>query len=95
MRTYELMLILTPETDPTDTKKITETVNKLLGVQAKSVEKVEIIGKKRLSYPIRKLSEGVYVLAKLKSERIDLAPIEKTVRLIPEVLRHMVSLVKE
>jgi ribosomal protein S6 len=95
MRTYELMVILKPEFDPGDEKKIKAVIAKLLGAQAKAIVSTEIVGKKHLSYPIQKMSEGTYTLTKLNSARIDLSLIEKQVKLMPEILRQMVTLAKE
>lgn len=83
------MLILRPEFDPKDTKKIEELVKKLSsGSQVKEME-TNVLGKKMLAYPIKKQKEGVYVLVKLSGDSIKSAILENQAKLMPEVLRLM------
>ena len=47
------------------------------------------MGKKRLAYPIQKLSEGIYLLATLASNAIKSADIEKRSSLSTDVIRYL------
>jgi small subunit ribosomal protein S6 len=94
MREYELMIVMRPEIDPTDSKKVGNIVAKMLGSQAKTIITTEIIGKKRLAYIIQKCIEGIYVLVTLKTEHIEMQSVEKQVKLMPEIIRHLIT-VKE
>ena len=95
MRQYEFMVMLMPDVDPTDSKKIESILGKMLGAHKKALKETTVIGKKTLAYEIRKQTQAVYVLAKLESESIKAGDIEKNVKLMPEVLRHMLTIVKE
>jgi small subunit ribosomal protein S6 len=95
MQKYEFMVMLMPDVDPTDTKKIDGILTKMLGAYKKSLKEMTVIGKKTLAYEIRKQTQAVYVLATLESEAVKAGDIEKNVRLMPEVLRYMLTLVKE
>ncbi len=62
MRHYEIMIILEPETDE---RTVTPTLEKLLQVvpgNGGTVDKVDVWGKRRLAYDIKKKSEGFYVV---------------------------------
>ena len=62
MRPYELMIILDPSVDE---RSVGQSMEKLLrGVigDTGSVEKVDVWGKRRLAYEIKKQSEGVYLV---------------------------------
>ena len=62
MRHYEIMIILEPETDE---RTIAATLEKLLQIvpsSGSSVDKIDIWGKRRLAYDIKKKSEGFYVV---------------------------------
>ncbi len=62
MRQYEMMVILDPEVDE---RTVAPSLEKLLGVVRDgggSVEKVDIWGKRRLAYEIKKRSEGIYAV---------------------------------
>ena len=62
MRPYELMIILDPEVDE---RTVAPSLDKLLAVVKTgggTVEKVDIWGKRRLAYDIKKRSEGIYAV---------------------------------
>ena len=62
MRSYELMIILDPEVDE---RTVAPSLDKLLTVVKTgggTVENVDIWGKRRLAYEIKKRSEGIYAV---------------------------------
>ena len=62
MRHYEIMIILEPETDE---RTVVPSLEKLLQVvpgNGGTVDKVDVWGKRRLAYDIKKKSEGFYVV---------------------------------
>lgn len=85
---YELMLVLRPQVEVTE-KSATELVEKLVAGEAKTAS-VSLLGKKRLAYPIKKETEGVYVLAKLQG-RLHVHEVEKKVQVGTEVLRFLLT----
>lgn len=67
MRSYELMIILDPEVDE---RTVAPSLDKLLTVVKTgggTVEKVDIWGKRRLAYDIKKRSEGIYAVVDMKT----------------------------
>lgn len=93
MRQYELMVVFAPTVDATDAKTIGDGVKKLLGERA-TVTDVKLLGKKTLAYPIRKLTEGVYALATISADGLQIGDIEKRARVGSDVLRYLLT-VKE
>ncbi|OGG01884.1 30S ribosomal protein S6 [Candidatus Gottesmanbacteria bacterium RBG_16_52_11] len=89
MRTYEMVVIMSPDIDAKDDKKHRQLVNKLLGSYAEGIEEFGIIGKKVLGYPIAKQNEGVYVQLKIKSDSVRISEIQKQMKLMPEIIRFM------
>lgn len=89
MRQYELMLVLVPSFDATDEKKAGELVKLLVGNA--TVQSLTMIGKKRLAYPIRKQTEGVYVLVSLAAEGLKTSDIERQTQLGTDVLRFLLT----
>ena len=62
MRNYELMVILDPSIDE---RTVTPTMEKYLApvtANGGSIENIDVWGKRRLAYDIRKRSEGIYVV---------------------------------
>lgn len=68
MRHYELMVILDPELDD---RTVAPSLDKLLAVVKKdggSVDSVDIWGRRRLAYDIKKKSEGIYAVVQMTAE---------------------------
>ena len=68
MRQYELMVILDPELDE---RTVAPSLDKFLNVVTKdggTVDNVDIWGRRRLAYEIKKKSEGIYAVVNLTAE---------------------------
>jgi small subunit ribosomal protein S6 len=87
---YELVYIVNPniseDTLPEAINKVTEIVKKGGG----NVTEVTQWGRKRLAYPIKRFSEGNYILAKVEMETPSVRKIEASLRMNDDVLRHIV-----
>lgn len=90
MRTYELMLVLAPSVDPTAVQTISDLVKKIVG-ETVAVSDMIVLGKKRLAYPIKKKTEGVYVVMTLSGNGIKTGDIEKQTRLNETVIRYLLT----
>ncbi len=89
IRTYELMVVVRPDFAADDEGKRQEVIEKLVGTDGVSISSISLMGKKRLAYPIQKLSEGIYLLATLASNAIKSADIEKRSSLSTDVIRYL------
>jgi len=88
MRTYEVVLVFRANTTKTAQEKLLESVKKWLG-DAK-VKKTEELGKKTFAYPIKKETEGNYVILDIESEKGIPTDFEKRVFIEESILRHLV-----
>lgn len=87
MRRYELMVILDPSLDE---RAITPTVDQFLNVVKTgggTVEKVDVWGRRRLSYDIQKKSEGIYAVVDLNAEPALVKELDRQLNLSESVLR--------
>ena len=87
MRHYELMVILEPEFDE---RSVGPSLDKFLNVIKKSggtVEKVEVWGRRRLSYEISKRNEGIYAVLNVVCEPAAVAELDRQLTLNESVLR--------
>jgi small subunit ribosomal protein S6 len=91
MRQYELMLVLRPKVDPTDTKAIELQVNKLLAAADVTVTSTTVLGKKPLAYIIKKETEGVFINVQLSGAALNMKALEAQVKLTDNVLRYLVT----
>lgn len=89
-RKYELMLVLRPTVEATDEKTQDALIAKLLTGQQLKVKKT-VQGKKELSYPIQKLTEGLYVLVELEGKAVDANAIATSARVSENLLRYLLK----
>jgi small subunit ribosomal protein S6 len=93
MRKYELVCIVHPDLDETAFNGIIEKVKGWVAEISGSVDKVEIWGRKRLAYTIKKQREGQYVLFNLGLEPTATFDLEKNLRFLEPVIRYMLIVV--
>lgn len=87
MRQYELMVILDPETEE---RTVSTTVDKFLAVVKKdggTVDNVDIWGRRRLAYDIKKKSEGIYAVVNFTAEPSTAQELDRQLGLSESVLR--------
>jgi small subunit ribosomal protein S6 len=87
MRRYEMMVILDPQLDE---RTVTPSLEQFLGVvktQGGSVEKVDVWGKRRLSYEIEKHTEGIYAVVDISCTPATVAELDRQLTLNESVLR--------
>jgi small subunit ribosomal protein S6 len=89
MRKYELVCIVHPDLDENAFNGIIERVKGWVVETNGSVDKVDIWGRKRLAYNIKKQREGQYVLFNLSLESAATSSIEKNLRFLEPVIRFM------
>ena len=87
MRRYELMVILDPNLDE---RTVQPSLDQFLGVvrnDGGSIEKVDVWGKRRLAYEIKKNPEGIYAVVSLKAEPATVKELDRQLTLNESVLR--------
>lgn len=93
MRNYELVCIVQPELDETAFTAVVDRVSSWVTEAGGSVDKVDIWGRRRLAYQIRKQREGQYVLLNVTLDPKATSELERNIRYLETVLRHMLSAV--
>ena len=93
MRNYELVCIVQPELDETAFKAVVDRVSTWVTESGGSVDKVDIWGRRRMAYQIRKQREGQYVLMNVTLDPKATSELERNIRYLETVLRHMLSAV--
>jgi small subunit ribosomal protein S6 len=87
MRRYELMIILDPNLEE---RTITPSIDQFLGVvktDGGSVEKVDVWGRRRLAYEIKKKSEGIYAVIDLTAQPDTVKELDRQLNLNETILR--------
>lgn len=93
MRKYELICIFQPELDENAFKGALERVQGWVGEAGGSVDKTEVWGRRKLAYAIRKQTEGQYVLMNVSLDPRSTSELERNIRFLEPVLRHMLTVV--
>lgn len=87
MRKYELMVILDPDLDE---RTIAPSLDQFLGVVRSgggTVDKVDLWGKRRLQYEIKKKADGFYAVIELAAEPAVVKELDRQLNLNESVLR--------
>jgi len=93
MRNYELVCIIQPDLDETAFKGAIDRVQGWVTEAGGSVDKVDIWGRRRMAYQIRKQREGQYVLMNVTLDPKSTSELERNIRYLEPILRHMLSAV--
>jgi small subunit ribosomal protein S6 len=95
LRQYELVYIVPPETTE---QQVTELHEQLEGIVSRlhgTIERTENWGRKRLAYDIGHHKEGVYVLEVINGSGELMKEMDRRLRVIDIVVRHMIVRVDE
>ena len=87
MRQYEMMVILDPEVDE---RTVQPSLDKYLNVVTSdkgTVDNVDIWGRRRLAYPIKKKNDGIYAVINFTSESATAKELERQLGLNETILR--------
>jgi len=95
MKNYELVLILNPELPEEAQEGSIEKVSRWITEKGGSISQVDKWGRKKLAYPIRRFSEGSYVLARFSAPPSLAREVESNLKLAEEVLRYLLVKAEE
>ena len=87
MRKYEVMVILDPDTEE---RSIQSTLEQYLTVITKgggTVDSLDIWGRRRLAYEIRKKPEGLYAVITLTAQPADVKELDRQFSINESIMR--------
>jgi len=87
MRRYELMIILDPDLEERTVAPSLDTFMNVIRQGGGTVEKVDIWGRRRLSFEIKKKAEGIYAVIDLTAEPATVKELDRQLNLNESVLR--------
>jgi len=90
MASYELVYILSPSVNEEELSSVISRVNDIIQRVGGNVIDIIQWGRKKMAYPIKKHTEGNYVLAKIELQPSCIKELEASLRLSGEVLRHLI-----
>ena len=90
-RDYEAILIVSPDMNEEAVSGVrTQLTDLAIRHKGKLLESA-VFGKRKFSYPLGRWSEGLYLRLRLQLPSLEVAALEKTVRMMEGVLRFMVT----
>lgn len=87
MRQYEIMIIVDPEVDD---RQVATTLERFLAVITNdkgTIDNVDVWGRRRLAYEIRKRAEGVYVVVNFTAQSTTAKELDRQLGLSEQILR--------
>ncbi len=87
MRHYELMVILDPDIEERTVAPSLDQFLTVVKTDGGSIEKVDIWGRRRLSFEIAKKAEGIYAVVDLQAEPATVKELDRQLNLNEAVLR--------
>ncbi len=92
MRDYEVTVVIQPQLEDAERAQVIERLDNLLvpGPKEDGALVAHHWGTRQLAYPIRKFTEGYYVLYEAKIDPTRIKDIERSMQYNEDVLRYLV-----
>jgi small subunit ribosomal protein S6 len=87
LRNYELMVILDPDLEERTVAPSLDAYLNLVRQDGGSVEKVDVWGRRRFAYEVKKKTEGIYAVVELTAEPATVKELDRQLGLNESVLR--------
>lgn len=87
---YELLYILPTTLTDDEVGGVESKTTALLVKLGANIESTKRLGKFKLAYPIKRQRHGHYVLSFFAAEPMAMAKIDETLRISPDVVRHLI-----
>jgi len=89
------MYIIDAETSGENIAKLNEAVGKLIEKEGGEIVRMDDIGIRRLAYPIKKKTDGYYVLFEIAGSGQEIAELERRMRVNDMIVRYITVRVDE
>jgi small subunit ribosomal protein S6 len=94
LREYETIYILESNIDPDEADRVATRLKDIIGGRNGKLLKIDNWGKRKLAYPIRKSSRGVFVFLKYLGFEDMVSEVERNLRLLDPVVRFQTVVMK-
>ncbi len=91
METYEMMVIVPATLSDEEAIVAKSKISAVLSENLAKITEEEDLGKRKLAYPINHVRQGFYHVYKFESPARSIAKLDAALRLMPEVLRHLLT----
>lgn len=91
MRKYELVCVIQPDLDEAAFNSVVEKVKGWISESGGTIDKVDVWGRRKLAYIIKKQREGQFVLLNMTMNPSATSDLERNLRYQEPIIRHMLS----
>ena len=90
MRRYEVVIVLVPTLTEDEVEQSTETFKKVAEEKGAQIANLDHWGKRQLAYPIKKHTEGIYIILTLEEPAAEaVAELERRFKVSESVIRFL------
>ena len=90
MNSYEVLFVIANALDDERKEAAVEAVKAIIADGGGEVTRVDVIGTRRLAYPIEKKTEGYYVLVEFNAPTELPKELDRRLRISDDVVRHII-----
>lgn len=90
MKAYELLFFVNPSIDDEARAGVMKRIDSTIVGNGGVVDSIEDWGKRKLAYPIDKITEGDYTLINFHTDPANIAELDRVLRITDNVVRSMV-----
>ncbi|MDX6612758.1 MAG: small subunit ribosomal protein [Blastocatellia bacterium] len=94
-RIYEVMFIIDSDAPEDEVAQLSEGFQRIVTDQGGTITKAEIMGKRRLAYPIGRKNDGTYILLEIEGSGKEIAELERRMRVNDRIIRYITVRVDE
>jgi small subunit ribosomal protein S6 len=87
---YEILYILPISLTPEETAPFVEKIAAYIKDNGGEITKDDNLGKQKFAYPIKALTHGYYFLYEFDLPKAQLAKLNRSIQLMPEVVRYLI-----
>ncbi len=91
MKSYDLVYIVRPDLDADAVKAVTDRMSQRITDQGGSIEAVDLWGKKRMTFTVKKYREGIFVHTRFAMDPRNVEEIRRAAALTEDVLRATIT----
>ena len=91
MKSYDLVYIIRPDLDTDALKAVVDRMGQRITDQGGTVEAVDVWGKKRMTFTVKKYREGVFVHTRFALDPTKVEEIRRAAALTEDVLRATIT----
>jgi small subunit ribosomal protein S6 len=95
VRKYELLFIVRPTLSDQEIAALIEQVKGHIGNVGATLTQVQNLGRRQLAYEIDHVREGTYVLMHFEGSGVEIAELDRRLRVSDAVLRHIIIRIDE